>query len=345
MKIYKHIIKFIFGIISVFTIVALSLKHDSLSGSHNTISNYENAHLNHFSENIGEDHLKNDNNKARLLQRELKSLVGFASELNIQVYEGIEYGFFCIASDLIKKIRIQDNYANEDQVNKIKEIATVLFEDWRLYFINIMKIRSVHHDKLLCYISQNRDLYPCLSSTIDVTYKLLKKNHGKTRCWSDWKIFYKDIIQRYLRSVCRERIKSRSNKIYYDCCKESASHFVENLHLENISIHSIFSFDNMKNCVNPDPNKKSTKLRIANSNSVGFSCTDFPIVYKEYNAIKDCKNEIVISDWEKNEIEQILEKAENNCNVKTSVYFFDYKTIIGFLFSLLVSLLLFYFRF
>lgn len=275
------------------------------------------------------------NKEIKLLRRKLKKLIAFSKELSIGMAFGINHGLFRVFTELVDIIYIVSNPAEDMIIDVIELIRKNFYDEYTTCKITYQK-RPKHFNKLLKYLDQNKEVYPCLTNTLKGLHQTFLEKGNKVKCWNNYEVFYKNIIQRYLRSVCREEAKEQINPLYFKCCTQTMSYYVEDLKLDDVSIDTILDFNVVKSCINPDPNRMYKEITNVDSNFVGFSCLSYP----EYN-----NNSTPLTENEKIEIHIILNNQEEKCNLTVGVPFINTPTLLGFMFSVMFSILLFYFRF
>lgn len=277
--------------------------------------------------------------------RKIKPLFVFSKELNVGVMEGISVGFFRVFSEMFSYVGDLEDYFTEEKLLILKKLIKQTFEDGRSYCVTISGNRSEVYDKVLYYLYNGPTTYECLLSTLDGMYNTLKENHGQLTCWDDCELFYKNIIQRYLKYVCQEISNDQLHPSYLECCKEFVSHYANNLILGNISIEKILDFNIIESCVNPDPNRLYRELNDVNFGKIGFQCGDFPELSNNSDGNEKHLTLISISAADRIKLDNILYDAECDCKSNNFIYFFDNTTMLGFLLSTMISILLLYFRF
>lgn len=335
-------LKYILILFLLFIMFASPKKYYSLKSSSNiTVDIFRKKfYKKNFYDLDAEYYLKIKETKVNLWKKRIKSMIVFSKELDIGIIDGINHGLFRIYTTLDKTINIEDKYVTEYYIDKTIINIHKHFKNGRSLCIEKMKTKHKLHDIFLYYQYKNPKRYQCLIEKLNNICKFFDGKQKEVRCWDNCEIFFKNIIQRYLRSVCEEQPENSENKKYCECCKETISHYIAGSSLKDISMEEILDFNNVQNCVNPDPNRTHVEILNVDSELIDIPCAGF---CKPYDNTNNMKDSVDISEIDKMEIEKILDASEQDCILKTH-FFFNFYTILGFILSICISVLLFYFR-
>lgn len=289
-------------------------------------------------------------NNDKNLKERFHSLNILAANLDITFHKGHDYGFIRIfVNSMFKKKFIEEEATDIEIYHKIERINDQ-FKNIIHGCLDVIKKIPENYEDMLFFVVNKPDKFPCITKNMSLL-KLPLQNFKKSRCWNQCDAYIKDVIFLYLKSTCKaiSRIQPKNASVYYLCCMDFISSYMMNFEIENIPLDRILNFNTVKSCQNRDVYAQINQ--IMNINSFGFYCTEYPEFDFKCKDLEECKHKSLIKKKNENKIHQALNIVESNCkkldpstfNLETD--FFDFITIIGFVFSLLVSILLFYFRF
>lgn len=292
---------------------------------------------------------KHDDKYNENLKERLKALDKFALNLDMKYMYYSNYGFLRVFIDN----SLQKDSTKRGHIDKDIYLKKILIKDKfikkNIVCLNLIETLPENYKTLLGFILYNSEKYPCINKKISsIQYHILRPTNSK--CWNNCEIYLYDMIFQYLRSICRASSKIQSGKgsTYYLCCMDFITSYMLDLDIRDISIDGILNFSEVKSCRNRE---KYTQINLlVNVISFGFPCTGFPELLLECYTYKECKYKVEIKVKHEKKIEPTLDIVENMCKLPNkdkfidADHFFNWNTIIGFICSVLASILLFYFR-